>query len=99
MTSDIPWDPRRYDEIHTDGRVYTDLNDVTGYYLDDVVGETGEQVIETEDDDEDSENELPMLVEQEDESVVPGHVVPRDTAEDYYGDYPATWYCATKIAK
>eukprot|EP00985_Skeletonema_marinoi_P004411 scaffold1928_cov194-Skeletonema_marinoi.AAC.1 len=47
MTSDIPWDPRRYDEIHTDGRVYTDLNDVTGYYLDDVVGETGEQVIET----------------------------------------------------
>eukprot|EP00985_Skeletonema_marinoi_P022135 scaffold13944_cov178-Skeletonema_marinoi.AAC.1 len=43
MTSDIPWDPRRYDEIHTDGRVYTDLNDVTGYYLDDVVGETGEQ--------------------------------------------------------
>ena len=122
MTSDIPWDPRRYDEIHTDGRVYTDLNDVTGYYLDDVVGETGEQiietvvgetgeqvietedddeeqVIETENDDEDSENELPMLVEQEDESVVPGHVVTRDTAEDYYGDYPAIWYRATKIAK
>ena len=110
------------DEIHTDGRVYTDLNDVTGYYLDDVVGETGEQVIETvvgetgeqvietedddeeqvietENDDEDSENELPMLVEQEDESVVPGHVVTRDTAEDYYGDYPAIWYRATKIAK
>eukprot|EP00985_Skeletonema_marinoi_P003071 scaffold1272_cov235-Skeletonema_marinoi.AAC.1 len=40
-----------------------------------------------------------MLVEQEDESVVPGHVVTRDTAEDYYGDYPVIWYCATKIAK